>query len=69
MLQNPLKNWVSSYIIGLYKIWRYLIENIRKDFRLHDFPKEKETATIRNAMYSGQLQAGNATIWKFQTVT
>ena len=42
--------------------WRYLIENIRKDFRLHDFPKEKETATIRNAMYSGQLQAGNATI-------
>lgn len=50
-----------SYICKLND-WRYLIENIRKDFRLHDFPKEKETATIRNAMYSGQLQAGNATI-------
>lgn len=33
--------------------WRYLIENIRKDFKLHDFQKEKQIATIRNTMYSG----------------
>ena len=48
-----------SYICKLND-WRYLIENIRKDFRLHDFQKEKETATIRNAMHSGQLQISNA---------
>lgn len=52
--------WKVSYRCRLND-WRYLIENIRKDFRLHDFPKEKETATIRNAMYSGQLQTCNAT--------
>ena len=37
-----------------------LFETIRKNFRLYDFQKGKETATVRNAMHSGQLQISNA---------
>ena len=51
---------------GLYRSniqeYKNYLKNIKKELRLYEYTKEKETATIRNAMYSGQLQAGNATI-------